>query len=161
MSVTIRTAALEDLFNLSMLFSKYLQHHDQKSYLADCILFMEKRLSLFDSQIFVVEQTAEKKIVGFAQLYPVINSYALKKVWNLSDVYIDTNVRRMGYGRQLLKECERFTHDSGSDGLTLKLDQENPVAAALYESLGWKKEGESTYILDQNSRNEYTVMLPF
>lgn len=161
MSAIIRTAALEDLFTLSMLFSKYLQHHDQKSNLADCILFMEKRLTLNDSQIFVVENTADKKIVGFAQLYPIINSYAQKKVWNLSDVYIDENARRLGHGRKLLKECERFSQNSGSDGLTLKLDQENPVAHALYQAMGWKKEGESTYILDQNPKNEYTVMLPF
>lgn len=161
MSPNVRPATLEDLFALSMLFSKYLQHHGQKNNLADCILFIEKRLTLNDSIIYVIENQAEKKLIGFTQLYPEISSYLMKKVWNLSDVYIDPALRRMGYGRILLKECEKFSHTSGADGLTLKIDHENEVAKALYQAMGWKKENEDTYILNQNPKNEYTVMLPF
>lgn len=161
MSIIVRAANLEDLFTLSTLFHKYLQHHHQKSTLADCILFVEKRLTLNDSIIYVVENPTDKKVVGFTQLNPEINSFGLKKVWNLSDVYIDAPFRRMGLGRVLLKACEQFSQTSGADGLTLKIDHEDEVAQSLYEAMGWKRENENTYVLNQNLKNEYTVMLPF
>lgn len=161
MSIVVRPANLEDLYSLSMLFMKYLQHHNQTRSAADCILFVEKRLKLNDSILYVVENPADKKVVGFTQLNPEINSFSLKKVWNLSDVFIDVPYRRLGFGRLLLKECEKFSQTSGADGLTLKINHEDQVAQSLYQAMGWKRENENTYILNQNMKNEYTVMLPF
>lgn len=160
-SVTIRAAALEDLLSLSNLFNRYLNFQGLKYNYADSIIFMEKRLTQSDSKIFVVESNTDKKIVAFAQLYPNINSFTQKKVWHFSDIWVDDQYRRLGIARQLVKACEDFSSSSGSQGMVLKVENENNHALALCESMGWKKETLTLFRLNHDHDYNTGVDLPF
>lgn len=159
-SVSIRTATLEDLYTLSNLFNRYLLFQGQKHGFADCIIFMEKRLTQKDSQIFVVE-SSDKKLVGFSQLYPNINSFTQKKVWHFSDIFVDDQYRRLGIAKQLMKVSEEFSLTDGSQGLVLKIEDDNHNARNLCEALGWKKEVLTMYRLNHDKNYENVVDLPF
>jgi RimJ/RimL family protein N-acetyltransferase len=63
---------------------------------------------------------------------------------------IDASYRRRGIGRALMEEAERWARESGVTKLELHVFPWNEPAMALYESLGYQREGyrKNHYVRD-------------
>lgn len=78
---------------------------------------------------------------GFIQLYPFYASLHLAPAWLLSDLFVATSARRRGYGRALMLAAQAHGQASGACGLQLETGRDNLAGQALYESLGYVREG--------------------
>jgi len=66
------------------LFEKYRIFYGKESNLKSCIIFINERLRLGDSIIFIV--TYQGRAIGFTQLYPKFSSAQMTKNWIINDL---------------------------------------------------------------------------
>ena len=99
------------------------------------------RLERDESVVFVARNDA-RGTIGFAQLYPLFCSVALKRQWLLYDLYVLPEARRTGVARGLLERCRELGIQTGSHALFLETAHTNTAAQQLYESAGWQREAQ-------------------
>ncbi len=135
----VRTAKIDDLHSVALLFDAYRQFYKQETDLSGATEFIGHRLKAKDSVIFVaVDQ--DEKVAGFTQLYPSFSSVAMRRLWILEDLYVIPESRNRGVARSLLLHAKRFAESTESVGLVLETARDNHSAQSLYESLGYKRE---------------------
>ena len=135
-----RRATRDDLPRLATLFDGYRQFYAREPDLPLAEGFLDARLRLADSAIFVAE--VDQRLVGFVQLYPMFSSLSAGRAWILNDLFVDPSARRAGAGRALLECAARFGRDTGARWLSLSTQRGNHQAQRLYESLGWVRDEE-------------------
>lgn len=131
---TVRSAHTEDLPELSKLFDAYRLFYRMGSAVEEALNFLSERLQQNDSVIFVAE-TAEGKLAGFTQLYPLFSSTRMKRLWLLNDLYVTETQRGKGISRLLLTAAQQLAMDTGACGLFLETEKTNHIGNALYPSM--------------------------
>ena len=140
--VLIRQASFQDLPQLSGLFNLYRIFYRKQSDLDGAKTFLEERMRLNESVIYVAEEMG--KIVGFTQLYPQFSSTRMKRSWLLNDLYVLEEYRGKGISKSLIERAKQLSRDTNSAGLTLETEKTNVVGNRLYPAVGFK-------ILDQSN----------
>jgi len=81
----VRTAQIDDLHSVALLFDAYRQFYRQETDLSGAREFIAHRLKAKDSAIFVAVDR-DGKVAGFVQLYPSFSSVAMKRLgyWKTS-----------------------------------------------------------------------------
>jgi GNAT superfamily N-acetyltransferase len=138
----IKRATISDLDAAAPLFDGYRQFYGQRSDVAAARAFLEERLRLDESVIFLATAEEGGEALGFTQLYPSFSSVSLKRLWVLNDLFVGPNVRRGGVGRRLLDRAREWAIETGAKGLVLATALDNSKARALYESCGWEPDEE-------------------
>jgi ribosomal protein S18 acetylase RimI-like enzyme len=139
-SIAVRKAALSDLDTLAPLFDQYRQFQGQAGDLAAAREFLGARLERAESIVFLAH--AGEQAAGFAQLYPSFSSVSLKRVFILNDLFVAAAARRKGVATGLLAALEHGAWQLGAGRITLNVARSNAAAQALYESRGWRRDGE-------------------
>jgi ribosomal protein S18 acetylase RimI-like enzyme len=121
------------------LFDAYRGFYEQPSDLPGCRAFLENNLENARSRIFLLFDDSARA-VGFAQLYPAIDSISMRGYYYLSDLYIDPACRQQGYARALMHFLTERFRAEGAQRLTLDTATSNVIAQGLYESLGYERE---------------------
>ena len=80
----IREVKMSDIDNLSSLFNSYRMFYGKDSNIKVAKKFLESRIKLCDSKIYVSE--VDKCLTGFIQLYPIFSSTRVSKYWLLNDL---------------------------------------------------------------------------
>ena len=62
-----------------------------------------------------------------------------QKLLFIEDMYIDSGLRRKGYGREFMKLLQQLASDSGCGSIALDVWDWNKDAIAFYESLGLRR----------------------
>jgi GNAT superfamily N-acetyltransferase len=127
---------MPDLPRVADLFDAYRQFYGQPADPDGARQFLRERLQASDSVVLVAER--EKRLVGFAQLYPAFSSASMKRLWILNDLFVIPAHRRAGIGRALLSSAEDLARATSAKGLVLATQKTNGPAKALYEARGWK-----------------------
>ncbi len=143
----IKKATKEDLHLVAELFDLYRVFYDQQSDLNAATSFIEERLHLLDSVIFVAIDT-NGVATGFTQLYPSFTSVGMQKIWILNDLYVHHNYRRKGIAKKIMDTAVSFAKKSKRSKLLLETGMDNLPAQELYLSKGWKKENSFIYSLE-------------
>jgi ribosomal protein S18 acetylase RimI-like enzyme len=147
LAVTSR-ATLDDLDALATLFDGYRVFYRQPSDPALARAFIEERLRLDESVIFIARD-GSKEALGFTQLYPMFSSVAARRIWVLNDLFVASGARKRGVARALMDRARDFDTEKGALRLILETAEDNHAAQALYESLGYVREsGERHYSLE-------------
>ncbi len=149
----IRQAGSADLDLVAPLFDAYRQFYKLPSDLPLARRFLEERLRLGDSTIFVAEEGGAG--LGFVQLYPVFSSTAAVpgRLWLLNDLYVAPAARGRGAGRALMERARALGLASDARGLFLQTARDNTLAQQLYESLGYRRDDHFlVYELDLQRR---------
>lgn len=147
LAVTSR-ATLDDLDALATLFDGYRVFYRQPSDPALARAFIEERLRLDESVIFIARD-GSKEALGFTQLYPMFSSVAARRIWVLNDLFVASGARKRGVARALMDRARDFATEKGALRLILETAEDNHAAQALYESLGYLREsGERHYSLE-------------
>ena len=139
MTLRIERATVENADEAGRLFDLYRQFYEQPPDLEAATTFLRERLKRDESAVFLARDE-QGKAVGFAQLYPLFCSVALKPQWLLYDLYVLPEARRAGVARALIERCRELGVETGSHALFLETAHTNKSAQALYESAGWKRE---------------------
>jgi ribosomal protein S18 acetylase RimI-like enzyme len=134
----VRAATVGDLPRLGELFVAYRIFYGQAADPGTAADFLARRLEAKDSQIFVAE--AGGSIRGFAQLYPMLSSISMRRVWVLNDLYVDEAHRQEGVAGALLDRSASFLKETGASRLEVKTARNNQAAQALYEKHGWRRD---------------------
>ncbi len=135
----IRTT-VEHLDQLAPLFDGYRIFYKQPSDLAKARAFLAERFENKESVIFAAADDAGN-LVGFTQLYPLFSSVSARRVWLLNDLYVAPEARRQGVARALMNAARDFGVETGAKGVALETGIDNTQAQALYEDLGYEKQG--------------------
>jgi GNAT superfamily N-acetyltransferase len=144
-----RLATLADLDALVPMFDGYRRFYRQPSDPALARRFLEERLRLGDTVIYLAEVNG--RAVGFTHLFPIFSSTRCRRLWLLNDLFVDPQARTKGAGRALLAAARAHAEITGACGLELATAHTNVTARRLYEGMGWK--------LDDEFRH-YELMLP-
>jgi ribosomal protein S18 acetylase RimI-like enzyme len=141
MKLAIKRATVRDAEEVGHLFDLYRQFYGKPPGRAAATAFLRDRLQREESIVFVARDDAGRA-VGFAQLYPLFCSVALKRQWLLYDLYVPPEARRAGVARALLERCRELGTETNSHALFLETAHTNTVAQRLYESAGWQREAQ-------------------
>lgn len=128
----------EHQHELARLFDAYRQFFTRKEDLETSGRFIAERLKRDDSVIFVA--TADERPCGFIQLYPLWSSWYCKRIWFLSDLYVDERARRQGAGAMLVERVKEHADRSGASSVMVELPQAEPHLYAFYERLGFHRD---------------------
>lgn len=134
----IRRAGLEHVALLAPLFDAYRGFYQQPSDPRAAVEFLTQRLSRDECVVFLAfdGETA----VGFTLLYPLFSSVSIHRLWLLNDLFVAPSARRGGAGRALMRHAINFARETGAGRLTLRTENVNTQAQALYLSLGFAKD---------------------
>ncbi len=139
----IKIATIEDLDLISPLFDAYRQEYDQLSDLNACRDFLKERL--INNEFVMLIAINHLEYVGFIQIYPTYSSVSLKKLWVLTDLYVSPPYRKMGIAKRLINDSKKLAQDPDSVGIVIESRISSHSAQRLYDSVGFKKDGEHLY----------------
>lgn len=117
------------------LFQAYLAFYHVEQAAADCLAFLEARLSHHEARLWLAEDAGVP--VGFALMYPGFNSLTLKPSWLLHDLYVAPEYRGSGVSKQLLQVCQAHVLGLGGGDIMLQTAHDNSKAQRLYERNGF------------------------
>lgn len=70
--------------------------------------------------------------MGFVQLYPLLSSVRLKRLWLLNDLYVTPKFRGMKVSVLLVDSAKQLARETNSAGLLLETGKSNKIGNSLY-----------------------------
>lgn len=140
--ITVRHATVDDVDALAPLFDGYRQFYGQPPDIAKASAFLRARLTNGESKILIAESGRAGKAVGFVQIYPSFSSVRCRPIWILNDVFVASDVRRLGVGDALMAATEASARRAGVAYIMLTTAHTNQTAQRLYERSGYEVDQE-------------------
>lgn len=132
----IREFNIEDLESVSNLLNEYRLFYRKESDKESCNKFIKDRYDNNESKIFVADNGEE--LVGFVQIYPVFSTVSLQRAYILNDLYVSSNSRTGGVGKQLIEKTFEYARQNNARYVTLETSIDNTKAQSLYKKMGMK-----------------------
>jgi ribosomal protein S18 acetylase RimI-like enzyme len=132
-----RKATPKDLDRLSELFDAYRMFYRKTTDILGAKTFLKERISNKDSELFVAE-SADNKLVGFVQLYPLFSSKKKKKFWLLNDLFVHPESRSKGVSIGLIDKAKELVLESKACGMFLETEKSNLIGNKLYPKTGFE-----------------------
>jgi ribosomal protein S18 acetylase RimI-like enzyme len=127
----IHKATIHDLTQLSVLFDEYRIFYECESDLQNSKSFLRERINNGDSVIFVAKST-DGLLMGFVQLYPLLSSIRMKRLWLLNDLYVNPKFRRLKISVMLLDSAKQLVKETHAAGILLETAKSNTIGNKLY-----------------------------
>ena len=155
-NVSIQAASSRDISELVRLFNAYREFYGEAPDEARALEFIGNRVLTASGQaegqppvpryyLAWTDLNGDRRAVGFMHLIPSTNTLAMRPIWFLEDLFVDTSVRRRGIAAALLRHAEDFARRTGAERLTLATAHDNAAAQALYRKLGYIREEHFWY----------------
>lgn len=132
----IREFKIEDLESVSDLLNKYRIFYSKESDIESCKKFIKDRYDNNESKIFVADNGEE--LVGFVQIYPSFSTVSLQRAYILNDLYVSSNNRTGGVGRQLIEKTFEYARQNNARYVTLETGIDNTKAQSLYKMMNMR-----------------------
>jgi len=116
------------------LFNAYREFYGQSSDLQQAEQFIQERVMGGESIIFLAY--LEEEPVGFAQLFPVFSSVAMKRAFLLNDLFVAKQARKQGVAQALMEQCYIYCQQEDARYMMLETARDNVQAQKLYEKMG-------------------------
>lgn len=116
------------------LFNAYREFYGQSSDLQQAEQFIQERVMGAESIIFLAY--LEEEPVGFAQLFPVFSSVAMKRAFLLNDLFVAKQARKQGVAQSLMEQCYSYCQQEDARYMMLETARDNVQAQKLYEKMG-------------------------
>lgn len=139
--VSIVKASKADIEKTSTLFDLYRQFYQQNPDLPLAKKYIGDKIKT-DSSVIYLALDADKKAIGFCQLYPSYCSVSVSPIWILYDLYVDSAARKNGVAKLLMNQALSLAKETGASRIDLETAIENTQAQVLYESLGYMRDNE-------------------
>ncbi len=145
-SVEILRASEHHLSALLPLFSAYREFYRQAPDPAAEQAFLEARMACSECVVLLArEMEVPNRAVGFVLLYPCHDSVGMQSAWVLHDLFVAPSHRQHGLGRRLMAAAHAHCRAAGVGRVDLATATDNRAAQALYESLGYERDGDFYY----------------
>lgn len=115
------------------LFNAYREFYGQSSDLQQAEQFIQERVMGAESIIFLAYLDEEP--VGFAQLFPVFSSVAMKRAFLLNDLFVAKQARKQGVAQALMEQCFIYCQQEDARYMMLETARDNVQAQKLYEKM--------------------------
>lgn len=116
------------------LFNAYREFYGQSSDLQQAEQFIQERVMGAESIICLAY--LEEEPVGFAQLFPVFSSVAMKRAFLLNDLFVAKQARKQGVAQALMEQCYSYCQQEDARYMMLETARDNVQAQKLYEKMG-------------------------
>jgi ribosomal protein S18 acetylase RimI-like enzyme len=140
----IRKATMQDLEPLSVLFDEYRIFYKCESDRANGKAFISERITTSDSVIFVAT-SEDETLIGFVQLYPLLSSIQMKRLWLLNDLYVNPSFRGRQVSVKLIERAKQLARETNSAGLLLETAKSNTIGNSLYLKTGFVLDTDHNY----------------
>jgi ribosomal protein S18 acetylase RimI-like enzyme len=136
--IDIRIAAIADAPELARLNAQFNGSSDPPEALA---------ARLTDPRRVETALVAERdgRLVAFAGLRVVPGLFYAEPQAELTELYVDEDVRRMGIGRALVDEAVRLARQAGATGIVVRTGGDNEPALRLYRASGFEPDDVSLW----------------
>ena len=128
----------DDLETITPLFDAYRVFYGQTSNLAAARAFLQQRLLLRETVIFLALEN--DVALGFTQLFPSFTSVGMQRLWILNDLYVIPEARGQRVGERLIERALTHAKQSGAKGVVLETAHTNLSGQKLYERMGFARE---------------------
>jgi len=132
---TLTTPTRSDIEALGEIFDRYRAHYGEASDVSRSTSWLKQNLSTGGLHAFVAE--SDEKFVGFATTMAVPASLRLAHFWQIRDLFVLPEHRRLGVGRALLSSVRSAAMASGALRLVLQTEEDNDPALRLYTESGY------------------------
>lgn len=142
--MTIHQATAQDITPLARLFDEYRVFYQYPSDIAGSETFLANRLSCSDSVIFVA-RAADSTMMGFVQLYPLLSSVRMKRLWLLNDLYVHPSFRGLKVSVKLIDRAKQLTRETHAAALLLETAKSNAIGNNLYNRTDFVLDTDHNY----------------
>lgn len=142
--MSVRIATKKDLNLIAELFNAYRIFYKKESDIEGAKVFLNDRLTLEDSAIYVYEDP-DGELLGFVQLYPLFSSTRMKKLWLLNDLFVNATHRGKGVSIQLINKAKELVEKSNACGMFLETGKNNLIGNNLYPKVGFELNTYANY----------------
>ena len=139
----IKPATTADAPELCRLYVAYRVFYGEAAEEQRAAAFILDRLTRSDGRYFLAFHGLDA--VGFMHLMPSTNTLAMRPIWFVEDLYVDTEARGQGVATSLLQHAEAFARSTGAERLTLATAHDNVTAQRIYKKLGYVREDHFLY----------------
>lgn len=136
--MTITRATATDVAAIAPLFDAYRAFFTGGNRLDESRRFLEERLARDESVVFVARDGEDT--VGFIQLYPLWSSWYCRRIWFLSDLYVNEDARKRGVGRRLVERVIEHAHETSAVSVMVELPRREPHLEEFYRRLGFGRD---------------------
>ena len=142
--MTIHQATIHDIIPLAHLFDEYRAFYQYPSDIPGSETFLADRLSSSDSVIYVA-RAADNTLMGFVQLYPLLSSVRMKKLWLLNDLYVHPSFRGLKVSVKLIDRAKQLTRETQAAALLLETAKSNTIGNNLYHRTNFVLDTDHNY----------------
>jgi ribosomal protein S18 acetylase RimI-like enzyme len=128
------------------LFADYRVYYGQDRQPQQCDRWLREQLDAGRYRCYVVRTGADGAPVGMANVVVSPASMVLSLYWQLRDVYVAPEHRRLGAGRALLDVVVADARAAGAARVSLQTENGNDRALALYRNAGFEVVSELTML---------------
>ena len=124
-----------EIEELAAIFEQYRAHYGEDPDVARSATWLERTLERSSFRAFVA---ADKGLfIGFAITMEVPASLGLGHFWQIRDLFVVPDRRRLGIGRALLDTVRTAAIAAGASRLVLQTENDNEPALRLYAGSGY------------------------
>lgn len=136
--IIIREATTDDAAGLARLNAAF-------NYTSDPPQALAARLA--DPRRVETALVAERdgRLVAFAGLRVVPGLFYAEPQAELTELYVEDDVRRLGIGRALVEEAARLAQQAGATGMVVRTGADNEPALRLYRASGFEPDDVSLW----------------
>jgi GNAT superfamily N-acetyltransferase len=120
---------------LAEIFNQYRVHYGEIADVGQSARWLQENIGGGRLRAFVAEDRA--RLVGFATTIQIPASLRLSHSWQIRDLFVLPQHRRLGIGRALLGAVQSAAAASGALRLVLQTEEENDPALGLYAETGF------------------------
>jgi len=131
-------ATPSDVADLAPLFDAYREFFAGHAGLDESRAFLERRLLAEESVVFLARIAGAA--AGFIQLYPLWSSWYCRRIWFLSDLYVEHTYRKRGLGARLVERAVAHAKETDASSVMVELPHREPHLAAFYDRLGFHRD---------------------
>jgi aminoglycoside 6'-N-acetyltransferase I len=130
----LRETDLDDWLRLRKLLWDETAEDDHKAEMIDI-------LDHYDSQLVLFAETDSKRLIGFleASIRPFVEDCETDHVGYLEGWFVEPEFRKLGIGRQLVRQAEAWARDKGCVEMASDAEIGNGTSLAAHLNLGYKE----------------------
>jgi len=100
--------------------------------------FLQRRAEARENVFFIA--VTDGKPCGFIQLYPLWSSWYCRRIWFLSDLYVDEAARGGGVATRLVERAVAHAAETDSASVMVELPKDEPHLYEFYDKRGFKRD---------------------
>lgn len=132
---TLTAPTQREIEELAKIFDQYRAHYGEAPDAARSATWLDRNLRSSSFRAFVA--AGEGQLIGFAITMEVPASLRLGHFWQIRDLFVLPDKRRVGVGRALLDSVRTAAIAAGALRLVLQTENDNEPALRLYTDSGY------------------------